>query len=177
MRRRRSCPLDFLACASFGYENAVAIPVEGGYRVSRTWHFCSGVPYASYHMGLTPVQDSDTKIMAVVPRDSFRMLGNWGDLIGLKGSGSHSVVVDDVFVPAHQTITLEQWLAIGVSTTLGYELHANPLYDRGGPPRPSRQRLRPGLTSPPSPTGPTIRAASWLSRNSVPRSRCRSSIP
>jgi 3-hydroxy-9,10-secoandrosta-1,3,5(10)-triene-9,17-dione monooxygenase len=119
---------DFLASASFGYENAVAVPVDGGYRVSGTWHFCSGVPYAAYHMGLTPVQDSETKIVVAVPRESFRMLDNWGDLIGLKGSGSHSVVVEDVFVPARMAVTLEQWLAIGVSTTPGYELHANPLY-------------------------------------------------
>jgi 3-hydroxy-9,10-secoandrosta-1,3,5(10)-triene-9,17-dione monooxygenase len=119
---------DFLACASFGYENAVAVAVDGGYRVSGSWHFCSGAPYASYHMGLTPVEDSDDKLVVAVPRESFRMLDNWGDLIGLKGSGSHSVVVDDVFVPAHQAIALEQWLGIGVSTTPGYELHANPLY-------------------------------------------------
>jgi 3-hydroxy-9,10-secoandrosta-1,3,5(10)-triene-9,17-dione monooxygenase len=119
---------DFLASASFGFEDAVAAPVEGGYRVSGTWHFCSGAPYASHHMGLTPVRDSDAKIIVALPRDRFRMLDNWGDLIGLKGSGSHSVVAEDVFVPAHRAITLEQWLGIGVSTTPGYELHGNPLY-------------------------------------------------
>jgi 3-hydroxy-9,10-secoandrosta-1,3,5(10)-triene-9,17-dione monooxygenase len=119
---------DFLASASFGYENAVAVPVDGGYRVSGTWHFCSGAPYASHHMGLTPLEDSDAKLVVAVPRESFRMLDNWGDLIGLKGSGSNSVVVDDVVVPDHQAITLEQWLGIGVSTTPGYELHGNPLY-------------------------------------------------
>ena len=56
------------------------------------------------------------------------MLDNWGDLIGLKGSGSHSVVIEDVLVPAHLTITLEEWLAIGVTSTPGYRLHGNPLY-------------------------------------------------
>ena len=40
------------------------------------------------------------RIVAVVPRSHFRMLENWGDLIGLKGSGSHSVVIEDVTFPS-----------------------------------------------------------------------------
>ena len=118
----------FIACASFGFEDALATPVDGGYRVSGTWHFCSGAPYATHHMGLAPVSGGDEPLVVVVPRESFRMLDNWGDLIGLKGSGSHSVTAEDAFVAAHHAITLTQWLAIGVSTTPGYELHGNPLY-------------------------------------------------
>jgi 3-hydroxy-9,10-secoandrosta-1,3,5(10)-triene-9,17-dione monooxygenase len=118
----------YVASASFGFEDAVAVPVVGGYRVTGTWHFCSGVPFATHHMGLTPVDGSDSAIVAVIPRESFRMLDNWGDLIGLKGSGSHSVVVDDVFVPAHHTISEAEWMSIGVTTTPGYELHGNPMY-------------------------------------------------
>jgi 3-hydroxy-9,10-secoandrosta-1,3,5(10)-triene-9,17-dione monooxygenase len=118
----------FVASASFGYEDALAEPLDCGYRVSGTWHFCSGVPYATHHMALTPVAGRDEPIVAVLPRESFTMLDNWGDLIGLKGSGSHSVVVENAVVPAHHTITLAEWLAIGVTSTPGYELHANPMY-------------------------------------------------
>ncbi len=59
-----------------------------------------GVPYATHHMGLVPVAGGDREIVAVVPRAQFRMLDNWGDLIGLKGSGSHSVVVEGAIVPS-----------------------------------------------------------------------------
>jgi 3-hydroxy-9,10-secoandrosta-1,3,5(10)-triene-9,17-dione monooxygenase len=118
----------FIASASFSFEDAVAEPVEGGYRVSGTWHFCSGVPYATHHMGLVPVSGGDQPIVAVFPRERFRMLDNWGDLIGLKGSGSHSVVVEGAVVEAHHTITVAEWLAIGVTTTPGYQLHGNPMY-------------------------------------------------
>ena len=31
-------------------------------------------------------------------------------------------------IPAHHTITLDEWLGIGVSSTPGYLLHGNPLY-------------------------------------------------
>ncbi|HEX4034698.1 MAG TPA: acyl-CoA dehydrogenase family protein [Solirubrobacteraceae bacterium] len=118
----------FIACASFGFEDATATPVDGGYRVAGTWHFCSGVPYATHHMGLVPVSGSEEPLVVAIPREHFRMLENWGDLIGLKGSGSHSVTVDGAFVPSHHAITLGEWLAIGVSSTPGYELHGNPLY-------------------------------------------------
>lgn len=119
---------NFLASASFAFQDARADRVDGGYRISGTWHFCSGVPYATHHMPLVPTGNGDEKIVAVVPREKFRMLDNWGDLIGLKGSGSHSVVIEDVLVPAHDTITLDEWLGIGVSSTPGYRLHGNPLY-------------------------------------------------
>jgi 3-hydroxy-9,10-secoandrosta-1,3,5(10)-triene-9,17-dione monooxygenase len=118
----------FIASASFSFENARAQPVDGGYRISGTWHFCSGVPYATHHMPLVPIGDTDERIVAIVPRESFRMLDNWGDLIGLKGSGSHSVVIEDVFVPDHHTITFNEWLAIGATSTPGHRLHGNPLY-------------------------------------------------
>jgi 3-hydroxy-9,10-secoandrosta-1,3,5(10)-triene-9,17-dione monooxygenase len=117
----------FVASASFGFQDASARRVDGGYRISGTWHFCSGVPHATHHMPLVPFEGTDG-IVAVVAREDFRMLDNWGDLIGLKGSGSHSVVIEDAFVPDHHTISLEQWLAIGVPETAGYALHGNPLY-------------------------------------------------
>jgi len=117
----------FVASASFGFQDASARRVDGGYRISGTWHFCSGVPHATHHMPLVPFEGTDG-IVAVVAREDFRMLDNWGDLIGLKGSGSHSVVIEDAFVPDHHAISLEQWLAIGVPETAGYALHGNPLY-------------------------------------------------
>jgi 3-hydroxy-9,10-secoandrosta-1,3,5(10)-triene-9,17-dione monooxygenase len=121
-------PGHFIASASFSFEDADAQAVEGGYRIHGTWHFCSGVPYATHHMPLVPVGDGEERIVALVPREHFRMLDNWGDLIGLKGSGSHSVVIDDAFVPTDHTITLEQWMAIGVDSTPGYRAYGNPLY-------------------------------------------------
>ncbi len=120
----------FVASASFGFQDARAERVDGGYRISGTWHFCSGVPHATHHMPLVPLGDGSERIVAVVAREQFRMLDNWGDLIGLKGSGSHSVVIEDAFVPEHHAISLDDWLAIGVSSTPGYLLHRQPALRR-----------------------------------------------
>jgi 3-hydroxy-9,10-secoandrosta-1,3,5(10)-triene-9,17-dione monooxygenase len=119
---------NFIASASFGFQDARADAVEGGYRINGTWHFCSGVPYASHHMALVPTGKGDESIVAIVAREQFRMLDNWGDLIGLKGSGSHSVVIEDAIVPREHTISFDEWISIGVTSTPGYRLHGNPMY-------------------------------------------------
>ena len=67
-------------------------------------------------------------VVIVVPRKDYRVLDNWGDLIGLKGSGSHSVVVEDARIPEQHAVSFEEFLGVGVGSTHGYELHRNPLY-------------------------------------------------
>jgi len=121
----------FVASASFQWQDALATPVDGGWRIRGTWHFCSGVPYATYHLGLAPTKTEDLGLddllVFMVPREQFRMLDNWGDLIGLKGSGSHSVVVEDEVIPARYAIPFKE-LEDGSRATVGQELHGNDLY-------------------------------------------------
>ena len=122
---------DFIASASFAYQDALATPVEGGYDVRGTWHFCSGVPYATHHLGLVPLVSEniglEDLLLVIIPAGEFRRLDNWGDLIGLKGSGSHSVVVDGTFVPEHLVIPLGE-MERADGTSAGYDLHHNPMY-------------------------------------------------
>jgi 3-hydroxy-9,10-secoandrosta-1,3,5(10)-triene-9,17-dione monooxygenase len=121
----------FVASASFQYQDALATPVDGGWRVRGTWHFCSGVPYATHHIGMAPTKETDVGpddlLVFLVPREQFRMLDNWGDLIGLKGSGSHSVVVEETVIPASYAVRFPE-LEDGTRPTVGQELHGNPLY-------------------------------------------------
>jgi 3-hydroxy-9,10-secoandrosta-1,3,5(10)-triene-9,17-dione monooxygenase len=118
----------FVAPASFAFQDALAEPVPGGWRVRGTWHFCSGAPYSTHHVGLVPTPEEGRVLVVVVPRDRYTVLDNWGDLIGLKGSGSHSVHVEEALVPESHAIPVEEFLAFGVDSTPGYRLHGNPLY-------------------------------------------------
>ena len=62
------------------------------------------------------------------------MLEDWGELIGLKGSGSNSVVIDEAFFPAHHTAPLAQLMGEWPMTTEllpGAEIHGNPMYSGG----------------------------------------------
>ena len=121
----------FVASASFAYEDALATPVDGGYMVRGTWHFCSGVPYATHHMALIPTKTDDIAVedllVAMIPAAQFRRLDNWGDLIGLKGSGSHSVAVEKTFIPSRYAVPYTD-MEDGVRPSVGYELYGNPLY-------------------------------------------------
>jgi 3-hydroxy-9,10-secoandrosta-1,3,5(10)-triene-9,17-dione monooxygenase len=105
----------------------VAMPVEGGYLVSGTWDYCSGIPYASHFLGGVSLPTGET-ITVAVPRDRFKILDDWGAILGFRGSGSNSVVVNDAFVPAHHTVAANWNDPVRPQETPGYQLHKNPMY-------------------------------------------------
>ena len=58
----------FVSPASFAFQDALAKPVPGGYRVHGTWHFCSGAPYATHHLGMRPRRISSAALSVNVLR-------------------------------------------------------------------------------------------------------------
>lgn len=84
-----------------------AEPVEGGYRFSGNWGFSTGVDHCDWIFlgGLLPKKDGSGGLehtTFLLPRSDFKVVQNW-DVIGLRGTGSHDIVVDNVFVPEHRT--------------------------------------------------------------------------
>lgn len=82
-----------------------ARPVAGGWQVSGRWPFASGCHYADLFWGQCRViaDDSTTPkppplIEVIVPRHDYRIVDTWR-VNGLRGTGSHDVAVDDLFVP------------------------------------------------------------------------------
>lgn len=85
------------------------VKIEGGYLISGTWPFSSGSDWATW-LGLgflvtdregKPIQGPDGKpqaLYAVTPRESGVISRNW-DVTGLKGTGSHDIVVKEAFIP------------------------------------------------------------------------------
>jgi 3-hydroxy-9,10-secoandrosta-1,3,5(10)-triene-9,17-dione monooxygenase len=114
---------EFIAPLSFGPQDVQVRRVDGGRIVSGTWHFASGIPYATHHMGL--IHEEGGTVAFVTPH--FRRLDDWGDLIGLKGSGSHSVVVEEAFVPDHHVVDFDIFQDVAGGTP-GSALHGNPRY-------------------------------------------------
>jgi 3-hydroxy-9,10-secoandrosta-1,3,5(10)-triene-9,17-dione monooxygenase len=120
---------------------AVAAPVgvarrtDDGWELEGTHAYCSGAPYATHYMGqtLAPGEDPDgppgPPMLFVAPRSEWTMLDDWGDLLGLKGSGSHSIRFERGRIPAH--FALEDTFMVEVDVTRGtpgYRLHGNPMY-------------------------------------------------
>jgi 3-hydroxy-9,10-secoandrosta-1,3,5(10)-triene-9,17-dione monooxygenase len=106
---------------------------DGGYVVNGKFGFASGIPYATHFMGLLPDPESKTPrnlVFAIPKGDGYTMLEDWGDLIGLRGSGSNSVEVHNAFVPDHLVAPLTPPTAetIGADGTLGYQIHGDGLF-------------------------------------------------
>ncbi len=91
-----------------------AMPVEGGYRVTGTWPFASGGHHATWLGGHCLVLQPDgTPALAasgaplvrtmLFPASQITMTDNW-NVIGLKGTGSDTYSVKDVFVPAAHSL-------------------------------------------------------------------------
>lgn len=123
----------FIASMSLAPQDAIARRVDAGYRLQGTWHFASGAPWASHHIGLAPVAPDashaeSVPMLFVIPAAKCRRLDNWGDLIGLRGSGSHSLVVDETFIPAHHAVPFSFPVMDLGDDTPGYKLHGNAMY-------------------------------------------------
>jgi alkylation response protein AidB-like acyl-CoA dehydrogenase len=87
-----------------------AAKVAGGFRVSGRWAWGSGCTGADLigvgikPEGATPEGSQSLPRIAVMPRSHVKIVPNW-DVNGLKGTGSHDMVVENVRVPESWTFT------------------------------------------------------------------------
>jgi 3-hydroxy-9,10-secoandrosta-1,3,5(10)-triene-9,17-dione monooxygenase len=85
--------------------------VPGGYKISGRWPFSSGVDPSSWNMIGAIAQDQEAGTneprIFVVPASDYTIVDTW-HVIGLAGTGSKDVVAEDVFVPDHRTIAVQQ---------------------------------------------------------------------
>jgi len=94
--------------AFVGSPSGVATVVEGGYNVSGRWSFASGCTHspvfllaclAMTEQGPRMVAERMPEVRVVVlPAEQARILDTW-TTTGVRGSGSHDIAVDSLFVP------------------------------------------------------------------------------
>ncbi|MBE1489761.1 acyl-CoA dehydrogenase family protein [Plantactinospora soyae] len=108
---------------------------EGGWIVDGVHRYSSGSPYATHFIGHSLVAGADggppAPMMFIVRRDQWERLDDWGDQLGLKGSGSHSVKIDRAFVPEYRVLNTHIGTATVENGTPGLALHGNTLYGGG----------------------------------------------
>lgn len=76
--------------------------VDGGYRVSGRWRFGSGCRESRWMLGNFHLQGGDL-LRAVFPSSECSVVETW-DVVGLRGTGSHDWLVEDVFVPERRSV-------------------------------------------------------------------------
>jgi 3-hydroxy-9,10-secoandrosta-1,3,5(10)-triene-9,17-dione monooxygenase len=67
----------------------------------------------------------------IAPRDIWRRLNDWGNQLGLKGSGSHSITIENGHIPADFLLDTHMSLYTVSDQTPGVQLHVNPQYGGG----------------------------------------------
>ncbi|GGZ97258.1 acyl-CoA dehydrogenase family protein [Streptomyces echinoruber] len=75
-----------------------------GWRLTGEWRFLSGVDHADWALlcGTMPVDGRPVRRFFAVPRRDYRIKDVWFT-VGMRGTGSNAVVLDDVRVPRHRS--------------------------------------------------------------------------
>jgi 3-hydroxy-9,10-secoandrosta-1,3,5(10)-triene-9,17-dione monooxygenase len=115
-----------------GMPGGVGVPADGGYRVKGAWDYASGCDLATHFFGSTMVHHPETKAplgnaWILFDRDQFKIVDNW-NVIGMQGTGSRRVVIDDAFVPADRALWFLDGQGRPVRDQPGHGLHPNPMY-------------------------------------------------
>ena len=102
------------------------VPGDGGFVVSGRWDFATAVSHSGWVMahGIELGDELATRF-AVLPVAEVTVVDNW-DTAGMRATGSHTVVVDEVTVPAHRTVS-GQALLDGAEPLVGDGLAGLPL--------------------------------------------------
>jgi alkylation response protein AidB-like acyl-CoA dehydrogenase len=84
-----------------------AVLAGDAFRVSGRWPFASGSQHCTWLMGGAVVRDGGPPRarMMLFPAAEVRIVDTWY-VSGLRGTGSHDMMVDDVLVPAERSVSL-----------------------------------------------------------------------
>ncbi len=92
-----------LVSSSYNMQGNTATRVPGGFRLSGSWKSSSGIHHAGWVALGANVEGEPVAHNFLVPVENVTVVDDWY-VVGLVGTGSRSVVVDDVFVPDHRAI-------------------------------------------------------------------------
>lgn len=115
-----------------GMPTGVGVPCDGGYRVNGAWDYASGCDLATHFFGSTMVRDPATNALLgnawiLFDRDQFKIVDNW-DVIGMQGTGSRRVVIENAFVTAGRALWFIDGHGRPVRDQPGHAVHPNPMY-------------------------------------------------
>lgn len=79
--------------------------VDGGYRVSGRWPFCSGIRHARHFMGLCDIAGEDRLVLCRLEPSQYRIHDTW-HVSGLAGTGSFDVEAEAAEVAAAGVVPL-----------------------------------------------------------------------
>jgi 3-hydroxy-9,10-secoandrosta-1,3,5(10)-triene-9,17-dione monooxygenase len=101
---------DILVATGSVSRNVSVEAVEGGFRISGRWSFCSGIDHAGWALLRASPTGDQRQTYFLFPRSDFRIDDDWF-VSGMSGTGSKSAIVDNAFVPTYRTLPLGTLMA------------------------------------------------------------------
>lgn len=91
--------------------SGVAVPTGGGYVLSGHWQFSSGTDHCTWLFLGAMVGDAQGKplmpprmLHVILPRSDYTIVEDSWNVVGLKGTGSKDIIVENAFIPDYRTI-------------------------------------------------------------------------
>ncbi|OBI22442.1 monooxygenase [Mycobacterium sp. E2327] len=101
--------------------------VDGGYLVDGSWNWSSGCDHATWTFVGGPVIKDGQPVdfgSFLIPISDYRIDDVW-HVVGLKGTGSNTLVIKDVFVPRHRFLSYQ---SMNDHTAGGLATNTDPVY-------------------------------------------------
>jgi 3-hydroxy-9,10-secoandrosta-1,3,5(10)-triene-9,17-dione monooxygenase len=115
---------------SVAMPGGMAVPVPGGYRVKGAWDYTSGCELATHFIGACLVQSEAAQggsVFVLFDRSQYRIVDNW-HVIGMQGTSSRRVIVDEMVVPTYRSLALSDASGQYIHPRAGSLIHRNPFY-------------------------------------------------
>ncbi|TGD86096.1 flavin-dependent monooxygenase [Mycolicibacterium sp. CH28] len=103
------------------------VVTDGGYLVNGAWHWSSGCDHATWTFVGGPVIKDGRPVdfgSFLIPISDYHIEDDW-HVVGLKGTGSNTLVMKDVFVPRHRFVSFK---AMSDLTAPGLKENTAPVY-------------------------------------------------
>ena len=88
--------------AGQGTRPGTAVPRDGGFMLSGSWSFASGIRHSTHIHTLGVIEGTGEPRIFVLPVEKATLIDNW-DVLGLRATGSIDYTIDKVFVPEAYT--------------------------------------------------------------------------
>jgi 3-hydroxy-9,10-secoandrosta-1,3,5(10)-triene-9,17-dione monooxygenase len=116
-----------LCASSYPAKGGTGRRVPGGLVLDGVWSFASAIDFAHWNNLQVFVRNENgppDHRFVLVPKREYRILDDW-HVTGLSGTGSKSIVLEDVFVPEHRVLDTR---LIGGGASPGSAVNPEPLF-------------------------------------------------
>lgn len=97
---------DAISASAFASQYQTCEKVEGGFKISGRWMFSSGIHACDWCIVIGRIMHEDRPPemwFMLVPKEDYEIQDNW-NTVGLRGTGSNDLIIEETFVPEHRTI-------------------------------------------------------------------------